>query len=209
MSGDDLRRKVNKPIVIGLVMLMLGVVIGTGAGRFVGRGSVLEKSGPAAKRAFSTSTGEKVPRQPPDPLLPDPTNPWDPFREMRSLQEEMNEMFQQSIARFHSSPLMDPFKDDAGYSLSLDVRELKDRYEVRAFLPDAKVSEANVKLKGNRLEVEVTHRQQGDPGSTNEPTMGTEWGHYTQVVELAGNLKSEKMKVQQKDHELVISIPKA
>ena len=104
---------------------------------------------------------------------------------------------------------MDPFGDDAGYSLSLDVRELKDRYEVKAFLPDAKASEANVKLEGNRLEVTVTHRQPGDPGGTNAPSVGTEWGRYTQVVELAGNLRNEKMKVEQKDHELVITIPKA
>ena len=38
----------------------------------------------------------------------------DPFREMRSLQAEMNEMFRQSIAPFHASPLMNPFGDDAG-----------------------------------------------------------------------------------------------
>ena len=209
MSGDDVKRRVSTPIVVGLVMLMLGLVIGVGAGRFVGHGSVLAKSGQVAKSASRTSTGEKVQRQAPDPLLPNPIDPWDPFREMRSLQAEMNEMFRQSIARFHSSPLMDPFVDDVGYSLSLDVRELKDRYEVKAFLPDAKASEANVKLEGNRLEVTVTHRQPGAPGSTNAPSVGTEWGRYTQVVELAGNLKSEKMKVQQKDHELVITIPKA
>ena len=118
-------------------------------------------------------------------------------------------MFRQSIARFHASPSMNPFGDDAGYSLSLDVRDLKDRYEVKAFLPDAKASEANVKLEGNRLEVSVTHRQPGNVGNTNAPSVGTEWGRYTQVVELAGNLRSEKMKVEQKDHELVITIPKA
>ena len=209
MIGDDVKRRLSTPIVVGLVMLMLGLVIGLGAGRFVGRGSVLAKSGQAAQNASRTSTGEKVQRQAPDPLLPNPIDPWDPFREMRSLQAEMNEMFRQSIARFHSSPLMDPFGDDAGYSFSLDVRELKDRYEVKAFLPDAKASEANVKLEGNRLEVTVTHRQPGAPGSTNAPSVGTEWGRYTQVVEVAGNLKSEKMKVQQKDHDLVITIPKA
>ena len=125
------------------------------------------------------------------------------------MQSEMDEMFRRSIERFHASPLMEPFKDDAEYSLSLDVRELKDRYEVKAFLPDAKASEANVKLKGNRLEVTVTHRQPGGPQGTNAPSLGTEWGRSTQVVELAGNLKSEKMKVEQKDHELVITIPKA
>ena len=98
-------------------------------------------------------------RQVPDPFFSDPADRWDPFREMRSLQAEMNQMFRQSIARFHASPLMNPFGDDAG--------------------------------------------------STNVPSVGSEWGRYTQVVELAGNLKSERMKVQQKDHELVITIPKA
>ena len=66
-----------------------------------------------------------------------------------------------------------------------------------------------MKLEGNRLEVSVTHRQPGNAGSRNAPTEGAEWGRYTQVVELAGNLRSEKMKVEQKDHDLVISIPKA
>ena len=148
-------------------------------------------------------------RQVPDPFFSDPTDPWDPFREMRSLQAEMNEMFRQSIARFHASPSMNPFGEDARYSLSLDMRELKDRHRLKAFLPDAKASEANVKLEGNRLVVSVTHRQPGNAGHTNAPSVGSEWGRYTQVVELAGNLKSEKMKVQQKDHELVFTIPKA
>jgi hypothetical protein len=42
----------STPIVVGLVMLMLGLVIGVGAGRFVGHGSVLAKSGQAAREAF-------------------------------------------------------------------------------------------------------------------------------------------------------------
>ena len=66
-----------------------------------------------------------------------------------------------------------------------------------------------MRLEGNRLEVTVTHRQPEDPQAANAPSQGTEWGRYTQAVELSGNLKSEKMKVEQKDHELVITIPKA
>jgi HSP20 family molecular chaperone IbpA len=209
MSGDDVKKSFRTPIVIGLVMLVLGLVVGVGAGRFMGRGSLLAQKGEPAKSAAGPSASGKMQGQAPDPFFSDPTDPWDPFREMRSLQAEMNEMFRQSIARFHASPSMNPFGDDAGYSLSLDVRDLKDRYEVKAFLPDAKASEANVKLEGNRLEVSVTHRQPGNAGNTNAPSVGTEWGRYTQVVELAGNLKSEKMKVQQKDHDLVITIPKA
>ena len=213
MSGHEVRKKAGKVstpvIVVGVMMLVLGVVIGAGAGKLVGRGPLLASGNPPAKGATGPSSGGNAQRQAPDPFFSDPNDPWDPFREMRSLQAEMSEMFRQSIARFHTSPLMEPFKDAAGYSLSLDVRELKDCYEVKAFLPDAKASEANVKLEGNRLEVTVTNRQPGDGGSPNAPSMGTEWGRYTQVVELAGNLRGEKMKVEQKDHELVITIPKA
>ena len=107
------------------------------------------------------------------------------------------------------NPQMDIFKDDAGYSLSLDVRELKDRYEVRAFLPDAKASDTKVNLEGNRLEVEVTHRQTEKQQNTNNVATTTEWGRYTQMVQLAGNLKRDQMKVERKEHELLITIPKA
>jgi HSP20 family molecular chaperone IbpA len=209
MGSDDVKASFRTPSVIGLVMLVLGLVVGVGADRFMGRGSALAQKGDPAKGAAGPSASGKMGRQAPDPFFSDPNNPWDPFREMRGLQAEMNEVFRQSIARFHASPSMNPFRDDAGYSLSLDVRELKDPYEVKAFLPDAKASEANVILEGNRLEVSVTHRQLGAAGNTNAPSVGTEWGRYTQVVGLAGNLKRERMKVQQKDHELVITIPKA
>ncbi len=209
MNSDDGKKSFRTPIVIGVVMLAVGLVAGMGAGRFMARDSTTAPKGNLARSEAGPSASGKMQRQAPDPFFSDPTDPWDPFREMRSLQAEMNEIFRQSIARFHASPSMNPFGDDAGYSLSLDVRDLKDHYEVKAFLPDAKASEANVKLEGNRLEVSVTHRQPGNAGSTNAPGVGTEWGRYTQVVELAGNLRSEKMKVEQKDHELVITIPKA
>ena len=209
MSSDVVKKSVRTPILIGLVMLTLGLVVGVGAGRFLGRGSVLAQQGQPAKGGTGPSVNGKTQRQAPDQFFSDPTDPWGPFREMRSLQAEMNEMFRQSVARFHASLLMNPFGDDVEYSLSLDVRDLKDRYEVKAFLPDAKASEANVKLEGNRLEVSVTHRQPGNAANTNAPSVRNEWGRSTQVVELAGNLKNENMKVEQKAHELVIIIPKA
>ena len=45
--------------------------------------------------------------------------------------------------------------------------------------------------------------------NTNSPIQTDEWGHYTQVVELAGKLNSSQMKVEHKNHELLITIPKA
>jgi HSP20 family molecular chaperone IbpA len=174
-----------------------------------GKGSSAPTQAAQAATATKLGTSGITPPLVPDPFANAPFDSWDPFREMRSLQAEMDEMFRRSIARFRQSPRMNIFADDAGYSLSLDVRELKDRYEVRAFLPDAKATDAKVKLDGNRLEVEATHRQTQPSQGNQGPATVTEWGRYIQTVELAGNLKTDQMKVERKEHELLITIPKA
>jgi len=211
MNKDDVKRMVSKPMVVGLAMLIVGVLMGVAAEGFMHRSSARARNGQTAGAASSLPGDEKAQpkRKEPDAFIPDANEPWDPFREMRSLQAEMEEMFRRSIARFHMNPKMDLFQDDAGYSLSLDVRELKDRYEVRAFLPDAKASDANVKLEKNRLTVEVAHRQTEKQQRHNEADTVTEWGRYTQTVDLAGNLKSDQMKVERKQHNLLITNPKA
>jgi HSP20 family molecular chaperone IbpA len=207
MNTDGLRKTLRKPAVIGLVMLLVGLLAGLAASSYVVHGAVpTSKSQAAVSRSLGGGTIKTLA---PDTLFPGADDDWDPFREMRDLQAEMDKMFQRSISRFNLSPLMDPFKNDTGYSLSLDVRELKDRYEVRAYLPDAKATDANVKLEGNRLHVEVTNRPTTGQPNTNATVQTDEWGHYTQVVELPGKLNANQMKVEHKKDELLITIPKA
>lgn len=207
MNTNFLKRTLGKPMVIGLAMLFVGLLIGLAVEKCA-RQSIMPKPSSQATAA-RTPGGGTMPIPAPDTLFPGADDAWDPFREMRDLQAEMDRMFQRSISRFQLSPVMDPFKNDTGYSLSLDVRELKDRYEVRAYLPDAKAPDADVKLDGNRLQVEVTNRPTGGQQNTNSLVQTEEWGHYTQVVELAGKLTGSQMKVEHKNHELLITIPKA
>ena len=208
MNTADVSKTVSKPMVVGLAMLILGLLIGVAAERYSQKNPAPTPNAQAADTAPGSSVAAAQKQKAPDPFVHDFFDSWDPFREMRAMQAEMDEMFRRSITRFRQSPRMNIFTDDAGYSLSLDVRDLKDRYEVRAFLPDAKAADAKVNLQGNRLEVEVTHRQTAK-GNKNEPDTVTEWGRYTQNVDLAGNLKSDQMKVEHKEHELLITIPKA
>ncbi len=210
MNNDAVKNTLGKPMVIGMVTLLLGVLIGVAADKVAGRSPVPVPASGGHTTNVATVSPNLITTNLllPDPFFADPFDNWDPFREMRNMQAQMDEMFQRSIARFHMDPQMDLFKDDAGYSSSLDVRELKDRYEVRAFLPDAKDSDTKVNLQGNRLDVEVTHKQTEQQQNTNSLASTTEWGRYTQTVELAGKLNSEQMKVERKDHELLITIPK-
>jgi HSP20 family molecular chaperone IbpA len=145
----------------------------------------------------------------PNPTLPN-ANELDPFTEMRRMQEQMDQMMNQSIQRFRNDPKFNGFVDPPGYSLSLDLREFKDRFEVHAALPDAKTSDINVKLEDDHtLSVEVSNKaaaksQQGATSATSQ-----EWGQYKQTIQLPAAVQASKMKVDHENHELIIILPKA
>jgi HSP20 family molecular chaperone IbpA len=238
MNTNNVKRSSSLTIVVALITLILGVAIGVAVAKYAGSASTpAQKTQASVTAATSPNTGSAAASETTDPLQemrtlqagmekmfqrslerlqptpsavpPAAAETWDPFAEMRSMQDEMDRMFQGSIERFQMNPQMDNFKDQAGYWQSLDVRNLKDRYEVRAVLPDAEASDASVKLNGNQLTVEVTNQQTKKQQTGNEQTSATEMGRYEQVVQLAGNLDADQMKVARKNHELLITIPKA
>lgn len=206
MNGND-TRSFGKLVVIGVAALILGLVIGVAAERY---GNKVSKAKPLTVAAKTTQSATPSVSSSGTITTPSPlTTEWDPFQEMRDMQAEMDQMFQRSIARFHGNPQMSLFEDTPGYSLSLDVRDLKDRYEVHALLPDAKASDAKVNLEGNRLSVSVANKRTETSHAGNGQATTTEMGQYEQVIQLADNVKSDQMRVENKDHELIITIPKA
>lgn len=194
----------GRPLLVGTVALIVGLLVGSVGGHYLAKEGVAPTDKPAKSATIAKAT---PPQSPPAPA--NGIDPWDPFQEMRHLQAEMDEMFRRSVDRFHMSPELGIFRDAAGYSLSLDVRELKDRYEVRAFLPDEKTADAKVTLDNNFLRVEVAHRQGGKRSDGSGDALTTEWGRYTQVVELPGKIDASKMNVERKDHNLLITVPKS
>jgi HSP20 family molecular chaperone IbpA len=106
------------------------------------------------------------------------------------------------------NPELKSFQKEPGYSLSMDVRDLKDRYQVRAFLPDTKTSDVKVNLNGNQLKVDVTNKVAEKEIAKNSQSATEEWGRYEEVVQLAGALKQDQMQIQRQPHELIITVPK-
>jgi HSP20 family molecular chaperone IbpA len=189
-----------KTLFISLATLALGLLVGLYIAKHV-----------SWHAEFSESSAN-VPASPataPDPALPN-ANASDPFTEMRRMQEQMDQMMNQSIQQFRNDPKFNGFVDPPGYSLSLDLREFKDRFEVHAALPDAKASDINVKLEDDHtLSVEVSHKTAANRQQGSGSTATQEWGQYKQTIQLPSAVQTSQMKVDQKDHELVIILPKA
>jgi HSP20 family molecular chaperone IbpA len=192
----EVSKQIMKMLSISLAMLAIGLLAGIAATKYHDwHAGVVEWSSHSATSKTA-----------PDPALPD-ANTGDPFAEMSRMQELMDRMMNQSIEQFRNDPKL---ADTPGYSLALDVREFKDRFEVHAALPDAKASDVNVKLEDDRtLSVEVGNKSTSTGQQGSASTTTAEWGQYTQTVELPAGVQANRMKVDQKGHELIVILPKA
>jgi HSP20 family protein len=71
---------------------------------------------------------------------------WDPFREMLTLRDAMDRLFQQSVAG--TNQLLSNVR---GEIVPLDLIERDDAYEVRAALPGVKPEDLEIVVQGERL----------------------------------------------------------
>ena len=77
------------------------------------------------------------------------------------MQEEIDRAIRRATEQFRTGPSASVFRPDTGYSSSFDLRDRKDHFEVRAYLPDAEASDVSVKIDDEKtLHVSIGHRNQ-------------------------------------------------
>lgn len=190
----------KKTTTVGIVTLIVGLALGLGIGAW-GIGSTQ-----ASGSAIRTQSAAKTERQEPTVARGDE---WDPFRQMEQMQEEIDRSIRRTIQQFKIGPGASVFRPEEGYSSSFDLRDRKDHFELRASLPDAE-ADVDVKFDNDKtLHISVDHRKQDVKKGKGGEAQVTELGHYEQVITLPEAVKSADMKVERKDHEVVITIPKA
>jgi len=195
--------KKSTTAIVGVITLAIGVLIGLTVTKSKAGNSA------ASVAAANSETNQVLSAASPG-LNPAGQAEWNPFQEIRDMQLQMDQMFSQMSARFRMEPRLEFFQENPGYSLSLNVQDLTDRFEVRAFLPDAKASDVNVRLENNQtLKVRVSNKSTGTSSRKNANTSVTEWGQYEQTIQLPAPVKTDQMKVDRQGHELIITLPKA
>jgi HSP20 family molecular chaperone IbpA len=141
---------------------------------------------------------------------PGNNNEWDPFVQIERMQEEIDRVIRRAAEELENAPNTAWFHPSVGYSSSFDLRDRGDRYEMRVYLPDAKASDVKVQIDNDRtLRVSVTQRKEETKKSGSGSASFKELGEYEQVVTLPEPVRSADMKIDRRDHEVVIKLPKA
>lgn len=186
----------RKSTWVAAVTLIVGVALGVGISTWASRSE-------AASGKASASLSDRKPTI-------TRSSDWDPFREMERMREDIDRTIRRATGQFRLDSGSSPFSRDMGYSSSLDVRDRGDHFELRAYMPDAETKDVNVKTEGDQaVRVSVGHRKQQTKEENGDQATFAEMGSYEQLVTLPEPVNTMDMKVDTRDNEVVITIPKA
>ncbi len=129
---------------------------------------------------------------------------WEPFRDMVSLRDAMDRMFEE---RFFQPPA--PFGPWAGRTLAVDMYETDDSVVVKTSIPGVNAEDIEVSVTGETLTVKAESKEEEEIQRENYLRRERRFGSYCRSVTLPGGLEADKAEADYTDGILTLTFPKA
>jgi HSP20 family protein len=134
---------------------------------------------------------------------------WNPWREMMTLREAMDRLFEDSFVR-PGSAWVGGRTAGADYgSFPLDVKETGDHFEVRASLPGVKPEDVQITVHGNTLTIRGEAKQDEERKEENWIIREHRAGTFQRMMTLPAPVKSEAAEARMENGTLRLTLPKA
>jgi HSP20 family protein len=130
---------------------------------------------------------------------------WDPFRELLSLQERMNRLFDQTFSRSRSQA--GEF-DGGTWSPTVDLYESQDNLILKAELPGVEQSEIELRVDSNRISFRGERRLKEAVNQESFHRMERAFGPFSRSFTLPTPVDAENVKADFKDGILMVVLPK-
>ena len=130
---------------------------------------------------------------------------WDPFGEMLSLRDAMNQLFESSY--------VNPARTSAAGTLSmpLDLRETNDAFIVDVVVPGVRPEDLDISLEDNVLTISGETRQEQQTGEqqSNYHRVERRYGRFSRAVSLPTQVNADEVRATLEHGVLHLEIPKA
>ncbi len=127
---------------------------------------------------------------------------WEPEREMMSLREAMDRLFDDAFTR----PLG---LTEGRHDPALDMYQTDDDVVVKATLPGLKADDVQINITGDVLSVKGEMKEKSETKEKNYHIREQRWGSFERSVMLPTSVVSDKAKAEFEDGILTIILPKA
>lgn len=131
---------------------------------------------------------------------------WDPFRDIITLRERMDKMFEDSLARFRmpEEATMPTF-----WSPSVDIYETDENIVLKAELPGVDKKDVSVEVKDNTLILKGERKREKEVKEENYHRVERSFGTFMRSFSLPVTVKQDQVKAKFKDGVLEVTLPKA
>ena len=123
---------------------------------------------------------------------------FDPFKELRSLEERMSEAFSSSLSKDVLS----------NFTPTVNTREGEFAYHIDVDLPGVKKEDISVKIDNNILTLKGERKSKKEVEKKDYYKMESSFGSFTRSFTLPNNIDSENIHAENKDGVLEITLPK-
>lgn len=129
-------------------------------------------------------------------------NRWDPFQDVLSLREAMNQLVEESFVR--------PVNGRAqNFVPALDLSETKDGFLVEAAVPGLKPEDLEITVENNILSIKGETRQESEDKQRNYHRTERRFGSFQRTIGLPKTVKADAIKASLEHGVLKLEIPKA
>jgi HSP20 family protein len=130
-------------------------------------------------------------------------NRWDPFQDMLTLREAMNQLLEESFVRPANG------RSGQGFVPALDLSETAEGYLVEAALPGLKPEDVDITVENNVLTIKGETRQEGEDTKRNFHRIERRFGSFQRSIALPTTVKADAIQASLENGILRLEIPKA
>lgn len=136
---------------------------------------------------------------------------WDPFKEMRSMQDRIDQMFGSAFNRFQRSDDFNALSRSYRFAPDVNIEDQGEQYQVTVDLPGTDTSQINVKLEDQMLTVSGNAKSESKKMDQKGKMLREERrnGSFQRSMTLPGPVQMDKMTTTNKNGVVIITIPKA
>jgi len=128
---------------------------------------------------------------------------WEPFREMLSLRNAMDRLFEDSFVR--PSRLW----PELGGELAVDMYQTANDVVVKAALPGLKPEEVDISITGDTLTIKGEHKEEKEVKDEDYFYKERRYGGFSRSVAIPVQVKSDKAEATFENGVLTLTLPKA
>lgn len=130
---------------------------------------------------------------------------WEPFRDLVSLREAMDRLFEESFVRPQAGWLAPV---EAG-TLAVDVYETDDSVVVKSAVPGVKPEELDIAIAGDTLTIKGETRSEEEIKEENYVRRELRYGSFARTIAVPSSVVADKAKAEFENGVLTLTLPKA